>query len=48
MSAPDPATPRVLFVGGLGRSGSTLLELLLAQSAPVGAGARRRRAVRLR
>lgn len=35
MSAPDPATPRVLFVGGLGRSGSTLLELLLAQSADV-------------
>ncbi|MEU3457131.1 sulfotransferase [Micromonospora sp. NPDC006766] len=28
-------TPRVLFVGGLGRSGSTLLELLLAQSADV-------------
>ena len=27
--------PRVLFVGGLGRSGSTLLELLLAQSADV-------------
>ncbi|NED51565.1 sulfotransferase family protein [Micromonospora sp. WMMD1219] len=35
MSAPDPAPPRVLFVGGLGRSGSTLLELLLAQSADV-------------
>ncbi|MGC4897042.1 sulfotransferase family protein [Micromonospora sp. DT31] len=35
MSGPDPATPRVLFVGGLGRSGSTLLELLLAQSADV-------------
>lgn len=27
--------PRVLFVGGLGRSGSTLLELLLAQSPDV-------------
>ncbi|SBT52964.1 sulfotransferase family protein [Micromonospora narathiwatensis] len=27
--------PRVLFVGGLGRSGSTLLELLLAQNADV-------------
>lgn len=29
------ATPRVLFVGGLGRSGSTLLELLLAASPDV-------------
>ncbi|MCW3816502.1 sulfotransferase [Micromonospora sp. DR5-3] len=28
-------SPRVLFVGGLGRSGSTLLELLLAQSSDV-------------
>ncbi|KAB1903222.1 sulfotransferase [Micromonospora sp. AMSO31t] len=35
MSAPEQAEPRVLFVGGLGRSGSTLLELLLAQSADV-------------
>ncbi|MGC4885826.1 MULTISPECIES: sulfotransferase family protein [unclassified Micromonospora] len=35
MSAPEPAQPRVLFVGGLGRSGSTLLELLLAQSPDV-------------
>ncbi len=30
-----PDTPRVLFVGGLGRSGSTLLELLLAASPAV-------------
>ncbi|MFC4149372.1 sulfotransferase family protein [Micromonospora mangrovi] len=30
-----PDLPRVLFVGGLGRSGSTLLELLLAQSPDV-------------
>ncbi|SCL66189.1 sulfotransferase family protein [Micromonospora chersina] len=35
MSAADTGQPRVLFVGGLGRSGSTLLELLLAQSADV-------------
>ncbi|MFC0029875.1 sulfotransferase [Micromonospora chaiyaphumensis] len=35
MSAAESAEPRVLFVGGLGRSGSTLLELLLAQSADV-------------
>ncbi|QLQ38449.1 sulfotransferase family protein [Micromonospora robiginosa] len=35
MSTPEPPQPRVLFVGGLGRSGSTLLELLLAQSADV-------------
>jgi hypothetical protein len=30
-----PGVPRVLFVGGLGRSGSTLLELILAQSPDV-------------
>ena len=35
MSAAESGEPRVLFVGGLGRSGSTLLELLLAQSADV-------------
>ncbi|MEU0153091.1 sulfotransferase family protein [Micromonospora fulviviridis] len=35
MSAAETGQPRVLFVGGLGRSGSTLLELLLAQSADV-------------
>lgn len=34
MSRPESA-PRVLFVGGLGRSGSTLLELLLAASPEV-------------
>lgn len=35
-SRPAPAEPpRVLFIGGLGRSGSTLLELLLAQSPEV-------------
>lgn len=32
---PAGAAPTVLFVGGLGRSGSTLLELLLAQSPEV-------------
>ncbi|MFI7574329.1 sulfotransferase family protein [Micromonospora sp. NPDC049497] len=35
MSAAPVENPRVLFVGGLGRSGSTLLELLLAQSPDV-------------
>lgn len=34
MSRPEPP-PRVLFVGGLGRSGSTLLELLLARDLEV-------------
>ncbi|PWU57621.1 sulfotransferase family protein [Micromonospora globispora] len=35
MSPVKGEKPRVLFVGGLGRSGSTLLELLLAQSPDV-------------
>lgn len=33
--AAPPAPPRALFIGGLGRSGSTLLELILAQGPDV-------------